>query len=134
MATILPEGQEDILAVILREKLPSARRLSTVQLVAKVGRERFEDGCTQVFDYLETSCGQGLTRNEQLALLSKVLDCLIDYIQNTLQIPCTPKTMFDCIHLVPYATELAFPGYAEAGLLRAVIMGGRLPVPMRMAS
>jgi hypothetical protein len=117
---------EELLVMALKEKLPEVSKLVTKQVVSKVGKERFRDGAELVFSFLEDSCGSNLSQNETSALLSRMLRCLNNYI-STMCIPVTIKTVFDNMHLLPYAVNLAFPGYAEAGLLRAVITPKSLP-------
>ena len=122
----MAEAREEILVTVLKELLPSFQRYSVNQVKSKMGKAQFEDVCNQVFDFMESSCGKQLQRNEQLALLSQILRCLQRYVTNRLQIPFTASTIYTCIHELRYAVDLSFPGYASSGLLMAVIAPRRL--------
>ena len=126
MGSIVPIQQEELLILVLKEKLPDLSRVKDSQVVSRVGKERFEEGATSVFSYLDTSCGTNLSRLEQTALLSQVVKCLMSYMKNAMGLPVTLKTIFDCIHLLPHAVDCSFPGYAEAGVLRAIVSPTRL--------
>jgi len=135
-ATATPNSslQDEVLFTVLKEQLCDLSRAFTLkQLVSKVGKDRFEEARYSVFDYLESACGDNLSKNEQLALLGQLVKCLTRYIGGAMALPVTTKTVFDCVHLLPHAVNLAFPGYAEAGLLRAVITPAKLPIPLRQA-
>jgi len=127
MDLTLTTQMEDLLVLALKEKLPEVSKLTSKQVVSKVGKEKFQDGAELVFSYLEDSCGSTLSNNETSALLSKVLRCLTSYMQTALNMPVTIRTLFDNFHLLPHAVNQSFPGYAEAGLLRAVITPKTLP-------
>jgi len=119
-------NQQDLFLLLLKEKLPSCQRHTLKTLLVKVGKEKYEDAVEQVFDYLDQSCGKNLSRNEVLALLSQIFNCYANYLTDTLQIPVTINTVIGNIHLLPYSVNLCFPGYAKAGLLRAVVLPSRL--------
>lgn len=129
----LAQEQEELLFTILKEQLRDLTRAYNLkQLIAKIGKERFDDARESIFGFLEQSCGAELSRNEQLALLGQMFKCLTRYI-GAMGLPVTLKTFFDHIGLLAYAVDLAFPGYSDAGLLRAVISPSRLPIPLRKA-
>ena len=126
--------QEEVLVLVLREKLPDLSKLSQKQVVSKVGKQRFEEEAQYLYSYLEASCGANLSKNEQLAILSQVFRCLVTYIKQALGLPITLKTVFDCFSLLSHAVDLSYPGYAEAGMLKAVISPTRLPMELKKAS
>jgi hypothetical protein len=113
--------QEEVLILVLQEKLPEISRLSSKQIISKIGREKLSDGERMIFSYLEGTCGPNLTKHEMFALLSRVFRCLTGYLHSVQGLPVTLHSIFNNIHFLPHAVDLAFPGYADAGLLKAII-------------
>jgi len=112
---------EAIFLQALKELLPSLTRYTDKQLVSKAGKEKFEEGVCQMVDFVVRSCGSDLNKNECYAIFMQVFKCLVDYMSKTLQIPVTLHTVINNTHLMPFATNMAFPGYADSGLLKTIV-------------
>ena len=118
---------EELLLNALKERLPRLARMSTKQALAAIGQSNFDDILDHTYNFLKQACGSmPLTKNEEAALLFQCFRCLADYITNTMKIPFTLKTLIDSIYLLSFAVNEAFPGYAAAGLLKAVILPSKL--------
>lgn len=123
MTQTMNELQETFL-LALKDRLPSARIFSDNQLVKKIGPEKLLEALEQIVNYIEPACGNvELQRNEYFALISQVLNHLIQYLKQ-INVPITLTTVMSNIHLVEHTTDLAFPGYANAGFLRSIISNG----------
>ena len=103
----------------LQDYLPSAKRYTMKQLVTRIGKEKVEDAADQIYDYITKACGE-LTRVELHAMLAHVWKCLGEYVR-VMGIPVTINTLTQNVHLVPFAVDRCFPGYASTGLLKCII-------------
>ena len=103
----------------LQDYLPSAKRFTTKQLVTRIGKEKVEDAVDQIYDYITKACG-GLSRVEMNAMLAHVWRCLGEYVR-VMGVPVTINTLTQNVHLVPFAVDRCFPGYASTGLLKCII-------------
>jgi len=119
------EDVQELVLISLRELLPSLRRFNDKQLIAKLGKEKFEDASGQVADYVELGAGKDVNRNEYLALVNQGFRCLSSYLQE-IGAPVTVNSLVNSIHLMPQAVDLAFPSYAQAGLLRCIVSPTRI--------
>jgi hypothetical protein len=124
VVTISVDSGKTLLLQELRPLLPSLRSLNDAQAEKKIGKERLDDAVELIFNYLAVAA-PGCRQVEQRAVLSRCLHCLTDWMQSQ-EIPWTVKTVFDCIYQLPFAVDRAFPFYAQAGLLRAVVSPTRL--------
>ena len=103
----------------LHDYLPSAKRFTAKQLVSRIGKEKVEDATDQIYDYVVKACGE-LSRVEMNAMLAHVWQCLGEYVR-VMDIPVTLNTLTNNVHLVPFAVDRCFPGYAATGLLKCII-------------
>jgi len=121
--TFTSEETIEITLLSLRELLPSAKRMSDKQLVAKIGEAKLSDASDQIYDFIMNGCSktQGMvSKNEYSALTVQSLKCLSTYLQLT-GAPTTANTLVNSIHFLPLAVDRAFPMYAASGLLRKVV-------------
>jgi hypothetical protein len=125
------EEIQELYLASLSDYLPSARRYTTKQLIAKIGKEKLDEIVEQVLNYLESSCSGELNRNEYLALIFQLLVCLGNYLHK-IDVPVTITTITNNIHHIPFSVDQAFPGYAEAGFLRSIIQPDQIKSVERM--
>ena len=105
----------------LRDVLPNLRLYSDLQLAKKIGPERLMDCSLEFFGFIISGAGDGLRKNELLALANQSLRCLIEYIQ-LMGSPITLKTVIDHTSLLAEAVNRCFPGYADNKLLKYTIL------------
>ena len=111
---------QDIFLAGLRGVVPSTARYDDKQLTAKVGKNQLEDTANFVVDYLERSCEDIGSKNAYVALTSRCLQCLSDYLFK-IGVPVTITTIFQNVHLINHAVDSAFPGYASSRFLKTII-------------
>lgn len=124
VVSISAESEKGQLLQELRFLLPALRSMNDAQAEKKIGKERLDEATELIFGYLLTAA-PGCKKIEQGAVLARCLRCLADWMGSQ-DIPLTVKTVFDCVHQLPFAVDRAFPFYAQAGLLRAVVSPTRL--------
>lgn len=112
---------ESLFLQALRDVLPSLKLYSDAQLTKKITPAKLTDASLEFFGFIEAGAGQGLKKNELLALANQSFRCLKKYIeaQGT---PFTLKTVLDFLPLVATAVDLSFPGYADSQLLKYTIL------------
>jgi len=79
------------------------------------------DCSLEFFGFIVSGAGEGLRKNELLALANQSLKCLTKYIQS-MGTPVTLKTIIDHIGLLSEAVNRCYPGYAESKLLKYTIL------------
>jgi hypothetical protein len=115
-------SQDELLFLsIIKEILPQHRRLSDSVLTKRIGKERLKDSCDELLGFITSGVSDQLDKNEQIALMSKCLRCLVDFMKEELHQSVTLKTLIDHFSLLSEAVDRAFPSYREAGLLRQAI-------------
>ena len=112
----------EIFLTVLRQILPSLHNQPDAQLVRRIGKEKLEDASADVAGFIEHGTTSNLTKNERLALTRQVLDCLTQHMKNEMNMPITLNTIISSMQLIEHATAQSFPGYAEAKLLRYLIV------------
>ena len=110
----------EIFLEVLRQILPSLKNQPDGQLSRRIGKEKLEDAAADVAGFIETGSNTALSKNERLALSSRVLNCLAEHIKS-MDTPVTLNTMITHIQLIQHATEQSFPGYSESKLLKYTI-------------
>lgn len=110
--------QEELFLICIREIFPALTMQTDAMLVKKIGKEKFQSLALEVAGFVKSGIGnKQISQAEEVALYCQVLRCLSRYISGTMQIPVTLNTLTTHFSLMPYATDLAFPGYVDAGLL-----------------
>lgn len=110
--------QEDVLEALRR--VTGTRQAST-EIIAAVGKRRFDDAVETLDAYLERASSRSLRRPQRLAMLTLVLRCLASAIDQWADFEVTPKTLLLNLHRLPGAVNRRFPGYAGARLLDSVV-------------
>ena len=111
--------RERIFLQALRNVLPSLKLYNDDRLRKRIGEEKLVDVTLEFFGYMESGAGK-LGQIEQVALASRILQCLSKYISNV-GTPTTLNTLLNSIQLIDAAVDIAFPGYAVNGLLRYAV-------------
>ena len=104
----------------LRDVLPQLREQSDERLTKRIGKEKLEEAALDLEGFMNAGVNNPLTQNERLALASKLLRLLSQYIQE-IGNPVTINTVITHMSLIAHATNNAFPGYAESKLLRYAV-------------
>lgn len=113
--------QKEIFLQILKEVLPTARSLTEERIKKRVTNEKFNSAVEDLFGYIFSGIEGNLTRNEQLALVHRVLKCLIDYLKE-MNVPITVNTVMENFGLINQAVDKQFPQYWESRLLKYLII------------
>ena len=112
----------EIFLETLRSLLPSLRQQNNERLTRRIGKEKLEDAADDLAGFIEAGTDRELTKNERLALSSRVMECLAAHIAKELALPVTLNTVVQSMQLIQHACDQSFPGYSGAGLLRYTIM------------
>lgn len=123
--TVARPEEQALFLDALKDLLPSLRRQTYEMIEKRAGKEAFEIVYQDLIGYIYNGAGDKLTRIEMYALLSQVLRSLGRYIEG-MGIPVTLNTVMTHAHLLPYAVEQDFPGYADAKILKYIIQPARL--------
>jgi hypothetical protein len=123
--SVLEQERKQLFLQGLRQVLPSLKLLSDASLEKRIGKEKLQFASEDIASYLASGGCEKMMRNEQLALVCQVLNCLTRYITTELQIPATLNTVINNMSLLSYAVEQSFPGYATSGLLKYTILPPR---------
>lgn len=117
---------ERIYLAALREILPQLSTQSDEYLQKRieknVGKDSLLDASYDLEGYINSGVNGSLSQNERLALATKLLRFLSEYIsQMNPPMPVTMKTMINSMPLLAAASDRCFPGYSQAKLLRYAV-------------
>ena len=88
-----------------------------------VGKEKLTDAALDLEGYINAGVEGTLMQNERLALATKLLKFLSEYIQGmNPPLPVTLNTIINSMPLLAHAAEQHFPGYASSKLLRYTVV------------
>jgi hypothetical protein len=121
--------QEEIFLISIREIFPALSLQNDVSLIKKIGKEKFQNLALEIAGFVNAGInGKQISKTEEIALYCQVLHCLSRYISGTMQIPVTLNILITYFSLMPHATDLAFPGYVESGLMLYTITPKRMAI------
>jgi hypothetical protein len=87
------------------------------------GKSAFRASASDVIAFARG--GKTIMRAPELAeLIYLCMRCLAKHLRSR-EIPATPKVMMENMSLMPAAVDRAYPGYAKAGMLHALVCSGR---------
>lgn len=117
----VPDEALDLLAVIAEEVLRfSGERVSAAGLARTAQFPAFRAKARELAAFAAL---HAQTRAQRRALMAAGVELLRrDLARAGLSV--TSRTLMSCVHQVPAVLARAFPGYAEAGLLRMVVGAG----------
>ena len=117
---------ERIYLAALRDILPQLSTQSDEYLQKRieknVGKDKLLDAAYDLEGYINAGTTGTLLQNERIALATKLLRFLSQYIQEmNPPLPVTLNTMINSMPLLAASADKNFPGYAGARLLRYAV-------------
>lgn len=86
------------------------------------GRERFKETAQLVLKFIDNGCGESKPMGLELrALLREVLSCLNGYLEERRAEAADAKQLLNSVAFLKRAVEAAYPGYAEARMLKVLV-------------
>ena len=114
-------SSQRIFIAALRQILPTLRQQPDNRIAERIGYQKLQDVCDDLFGFIDSSVEGTLTQNEYFALACQVLKCLSNYLTTVMQIPSTINTIPAQMGLLEWAVDQAYPGYASARMLKWTI-------------